>query len=109
MASGHGGRRNPDGPWLPHEDSDESIWWSAVAAADFASSRFASKPSSRIRPPSPMIAQRHISGCLRSVTAKLVESVVNAISRVDREKAHEAATDTAGPWEDFQMSTRSVR
>ncbi len=30
--------------------------------------------------------QRHISGCLRSVTAKLVESVVNAISRVDRKR-----------------------
>jgi hypothetical protein len=51
-----------------------------------------------MRPPSPTIAQRHISGCLRSVTAKLVESGVNAISSVEREKAHEAATETAlGP------------
>jgi hypothetical protein len=45
-----------------------------------------------------MIAQRQISGCLRSVTAKLVESGVNAISRVDSEKAQDAAAETAlGP------------
>jgi len=48
-----------------------------------------------MKPPEPMIAQRHISGCLRSVTAKLAASGAVATSRVPREKAQDAAAEAA--------------
>jgi hypothetical protein len=48
-----------------------------------------------MNPPELMIAHRQISGCLRSVTAKLAASGKDATSRVPREKEHDAAAEAA--------------
>jgi hypothetical protein len=55
-----------------------------------------------------MIAQRQISGCLRSVTAKLGVSGIDATWSVLREKAQDAAAQAASAPQEMFSKQRQV-
>lgn len=59
---------------------------SASTADLLAFASVVSHPSSVIKPAAPAIAQRHVSGCFRSISAKLLTPGLQATCRVVSEK-----------------------